>query len=1574
MNSSGADYHWRLFIEGPNMFAKGVVNLRKGLLVCLAILMQAWFAAPAHAQAAPTISAISTNRSSTNGGTTVVITGTNFTGATRVYWSGSFNVDMASFTVDSATQITAVTAASGFSGNGAIAVQTPNGTATLFGFQVLPAPTISSVSPSSGPAAGGTQVFINGQGFTDIFSNSVITAVKFGGVNAASFQLQGSTLVAVTAPGTPGQADVQVTTSVGDTATLANSFSYLAPLPTISSVSPSAGPTSGGTSVVITGTNFIGVSQVNFGLFGGGSTPAQSFTVNSATQITAVSPQVSGNAYNATIEVRTASGSVTQTNAFAYAPSPQISSVNPSTGDIGGGTSVTIIGNNFVQGQTTVSFGGVAATSVTVNGTSSLTAVTGPRAAGTVDVVVTTPGGSVTRSSGYTYAVVPPAPTITSVSPSSGPNTGGTVVTVNGTNFVSVQSVGFGLFGPMSVPYTVVSPTQITFTTPSTGGSIGSAFLSIQTAGGSVNLPSAFTYTAAPAVPVISFVSGATGPEAGGTRVSISGSNFTGTTSVTFGGVAALSFSATSNNITAYAPPGTGSVPIVVTNAVGSATASTQFVYTAATAPSIFGLSSSSPPPTGATIAVYGSNLETATGVTIAGTATTFSVVQVSATSFRLEVAVPAGTVNTTVPLVVTTPSGTASINLTYMTASGGAPSISSVSPQSVSTAGGMYITINGANIGNATAVSIGGVAAPAFFQQGASTLVVKVPAGSAGAVPVSVTTPAGTATQQNALTYVVSPVPVISSVTPNFGPASGGTSVILRGSGFTGTTSVSVQGAPATFTVDSDTQISAVTGAAASGGAASFVVVTPGGQATAPFTYQVAGFAAPTVSSIATTSGPTTGGTNVVITGTNFVSSATVTFGGVAARFVVNSATQITATAPAGSAGVVGIGVTTPGGTATLSSAYTYAAPGGAAPTISGVAPNSGPIAGGTSVVITGTNLTGASAVTFGGTAATSFTVDSATQITAVAPAGTAGAVGISVTTAAGTVTSNNAYTYVAPQQAAPTIASIAPSSGPVAGGTSVVITGTNLTGASAVTFAGTAATSFTVNSATQITAVAPAGTAGAASVAVTTAGGTVTLAGAFTYAAAPVISTPGNAAGATTAALALDENQTAIARLTADQTVTWSLDGGSDAASFRIDPATGALAFVNAPDFENPTDSDRNNGYVVRVKAVNAASLATTQTITVTVRDTDEIGRKLAQIGEKLRMGLRSHAVHGLSDMLSFNESLMRAANDDACNKAASKDLSGSINANQAGGQVKLAKRLSECGRRNQVFADLGLTYSKQGGNWNTRMFASLRFEHQLTADLTLGAGLLASRASDSLTGFANSAISDQSLQGTVYGRYRISQRLRTGGFAGYGEGWYDFSLADSDGFLLDGKMTGKRQVYGWMLSGDFNIGQTVITTDAIVSHAKEKLGSATLAARYLGESRSGIGFAVGSVDTTRISVPLTAPIQLSGDEELGRSTRLLLSPGLLCEDNDVQTSALRCGYQVGAKFVVKDGGRNRLYADYRWESVAGLRRALFGLGYAYRFGEKEALELAFEANSGVTSMRGQDNRAMVAVRLAH
>ena len=101
---------------------------------------------------------------------------------------------------------------------------------------------------------------------------------------------------------------------------------------------------------------------------------------------------------------------------------------------------------------------------------------------------------------------------------------------------------------------------------------------------------------------------------------------------------------------------------------------------------------------------------------------------------------------------------------------------------------------------------------------------------------------------------------------------------------------------------------------------------------------------------------------------------------------------------------------VTTPGGTATSTGGYTY----GAAPTITSVAPSAGPISGGQGVTINGTNLSTATAVTFGGAAATSFTVLSDTSITAIVPAHPAGTVDVVVTTAAGKVTAPGAYSFM--------------------------------------------------------------------------------------------------------------------------------------------------------------------------------------------------------------------------------------------------------------------------------------------------------------------------------------------------------------------------------------------------------------------------------------------------------------------------------------------------------------------------------------------------------------------------------
>lgn len=149
--------------------------------------------------------------------------------------------------------------------------------------------------------------------------------------------------------------------------------------------------------------------------------------------------------------------------------------------------------------------------------------------------------------------------------------------------------------------------------------------------------------------------------------------------------------------------------------------------------------------------------------------------------------------------------------------------------------------------------------------------------------------------------------------------------------------------------------------------------------------------------------------------------------------------------------------------------------------PTIASFNPQTGPA--GTQVVITGTNFTGATAVSFGGVPAAAFTVNSPTTITATVPANTVSGP-ISVTTPNGTASSATNFQVSPP----PTIASFTPSSGKV--GSQVTLTGANLTGATALTFGGTPATQIAVNSPTQITATVPAG-AGAGTLQVTTPGG---------------------------------------------------------------------------------------------------------------------------------------------------------------------------------------------------------------------------------------------------------------------------------------------------------------------------------------------------------------------------------------------------------------------------------------------------------------------------------------------------
>jgi len=201
--------------------------------------------------------------------------------------------------------------------------------------------------------------------------------------------------------------------------------------------------------------------------------------------------------------------------------------------------------------------------------------------AGTVDVKVTTPNGTsaLTSADHFTY-VAASAPSVTGVTPTSGTTGGGTVVTITGSGFSAATKVSFGT--KAAVTYTVLSDTTIVATAPP--GAAGTVDITVTTPSGTSAISAAdhYTYTAAPA-PTVTSITPTSGTTAGGTLVTIFGTNLLGTTSVAFGGVAATIVAIYSDGaIVVAAPPHTaGTVDITVTTYSGTSATGTgdQFTY-----------------------------------------------------------------------------------------------------------------------------------------------------------------------------------------------------------------------------------------------------------------------------------------------------------------------------------------------------------------------------------------------------------------------------------------------------------------------------------------------------------------------------------------------------------------------------------------------------------------------------------------------------------------------------------------------------------------------------------------------------------------------------------------------------------------------------------------------------------------------------------------------------------------------------------------------------------------------------------------------------------------------------------
>jgi len=357
-----------------------------------------------------------------------------------------------------------------------VAITEPGLPATFF---------ISSVSPNTGSPQGGETVTIFGGGFSGPFR------VTFGAL-PAEVQSSTSSQIRVTTPpcsfdgtnacfapgaATPVAVTVIINLNEEDEATdaLGNGFVYQGTgggnlQPIVFSVTPSSGPNEGGTQVTINGDGFEAPVAVDFGDVGN-EVAAQVISVT-RTRIVVLSPAATGIGLpnlNELVDIRVTNQNTGRTtralSAFRYGVSILITSIGPGEGPSTGGTIVTVFGQGFDE-PVAVSMGLHAQQVLSVSGTEIVVRTVAIVVTGCADVPGATGVTNIETgdsATGPVFVYRAPRLFLTGVSPSSGPQGGGTTVTIFGDGFTAPLTV---TFGATSGSVGAITATTVSTTTP----------------------------------------------------------------------------------------------------------------------------------------------------------------------------------------------------------------------------------------------------------------------------------------------------------------------------------------------------------------------------------------------------------------------------------------------------------------------------------------------------------------------------------------------------------------------------------------------------------------------------------------------------------------------------------------------------------------------------------------------------------------------------------------------------------------------------------------------------------------------------------------------------------------------------------------------------------------------------------------------------------------------------------------------------------------------------------------------------------------------------------------------------
>lgn len=864
--------------------------------------------------------------------------------------------------------------------------------------------------------------------------------------------------------------------------------------PAITSVSPTGGALAGGTSVTLTGSAFATGMTVDIG--GVACSPVVVSSTTSATCTTGANT-----AGTKTVAVtRTDGESSSLTSGYTYQGAPTVTSISPTVGSTAGSTAVAITGTNFISGAT-VTIGGVTCTSPTVTSSTSMSCITGARAAATVSATITNPDTQSGSGGTYTYTA-PPNPT--SVDINAGPIAGGTAIVITGTNFAS-PSVTIN-----NVACTVGGSTATTInctTGDNTASGAGTYDIVVRNSPSLITgtLTNGYTYQGPPNATGIS-PSG--GDPTTTTPVTITGTGFdtTNSVTVTVGGIACTPISnltATSFDCTIQTGGTLGATTVSVqNNDGGSQSDSTPVAFTYQNPPSI-----------GAVNAVNGTNV-TAAGAIGGGTA-----IQITGSDFLTGVTATVGGNTCTISssnsttILCTTPAGSAGAANVVVTNPDGqtdtatgaflyqaAPTVLGITPDAGIQTGGTTVTVTGtgfdtsngftAEIGSGNTCTVLGAPAPT-----ATSFACTTPAGTLGNTETVIVENQDGSLQQGTFNgYTYQAPPTITAFSPSAGPIAGGGTMTINGTNFRTGMVVEIDGTdcPVTNTSGYPNSVQCTIpnrGSAASG--LSVVVRntdTQSATAAGTFTYQVA----PSATNTTPTAGSLAGAYSIVVNGSNFVSPSQVTINGNNCPITASTGSTITCTAPGStSAGAFNVVVTNNDGQqATITNGFTYQNP----PVITNITPPGGDLAGTANLVISGSGfdvINGISSVQIGSVTCPVVGTPTASSITCDVPAQSAGTYSVTVTNNDGgtqSVSQSNAYRYAV----APTISTISPSGGTTAGGTVVTITGTDFQVGAEITLGGTpcdgsSGTAANFVNSTEINCTTRSGSAGARTVTVT-------------------------------------------------------------------------------------------------------------------------------------------------------------------------------------------------------------------------------------------------------------------------------------------------------------------------------------------------------------------------------------------------------------------------------------------------------------------------------------------------------